>query len=282
MVNTVALADTTIKSIVKNTPVNLKQYGNPNAPVPKIPLIKFTVAWFTEFVRLLLPLGVDGIEEEEEDARCCSKFFVGELLLSPNNSSSYPNDFVVAPSLGENPPLAFPRLLNDAVLLLSSEDRTTLLSLIFPADEAEVVFAEEEEEEEPLIKFSLMFPKKKSNTPPPPPSPTFPSLSLSDIKKPPPVSFLSRPSLCVCVFARARSRERERGRKSCLSPFEEFLNPKHRNKEKRKVFMSEIIAPDTRERSKTPARFFFPRKKEEEEKLARSLARSCVCVRDRF
>jgi hypothetical protein len=212
VVNTVALADTTIKSVVKNTPVNLKQYGNPNAPVPKIPLIKFTVAWFTEFVRLLLPLGVDGIEEEEEDARCCSKLFVGELLI-PNNSSSYPNDVVVAPSLGENPPLAFPRLLNDALLLLSSEDRTTLLSLIFPADEADVVFAEEEEEEEePLIKFSLMFPKKKSNTPPPPPLPTSPSLSLSDIKKPPPVSFLSRPSLSPREIARARSRERERER----------------------------------------------------------------------
>jgi len=170
---------------------------------------------------------VDGIEEEEEDARCCSKLFVGELLI-PNNSSSYPNDVVVAPSLGENPPLAFPRLLNDALLLLlSSEDRTTLLSLIFPADEADVVFAEEEEEvEEPLIKFSLMFPKKKSNTPPPPPPlPTSPSLSLSDIKKPPPVSFLSRPSLSPRVIAVERERERERNRELLSQLFSEKKLP---------------------------------------------------------
>jgi hypothetical protein len=70
VVNIVEHAETIINIVVKNTPVNLKQYGKPNAPVPNMPLIKFTVAWFTEFVLLLLlfskppPFGVDGIELE--------------------------------------------------------------------------------------------------------------------------------------------------------------------------------------------------------------------------
>tara|TARA_B100000405_G_scaffold299721_1_gene258429 strand:- start:213 stop:836 length:624 start_codon:yes stop_codon:yes gene_type:complete len=123
----VAHAETTINVVVKNTPVSLKQYGNPSAPVPKIPFIKFTVAWFTEFV-LLLFFGVDGTDAFFSTP----PLFVtvgdfdpppppppppplpGALPLAPNSSSSYPND---PPSPLGDPPLVVvpcpPRRRND-------------------------------------------------------------------------------------------------------------------------------------------------------------------------
>ena len=100
----VAHAETTINVVVKNTPVSLKQYGNPSAPVPKIPFIKFTVAWFTEFV-LLLFFGVDGTDAFFSTPLLfvpVGDFDPPALPLAPNSSSSYPND---PPSPLGDPPL---------------------------------------------------------------------------------------------------------------------------------------------------------------------------------
>jgi len=120
----VAHAETTINVVVKNTPVSLKQYGNPSAPVPKIPFIKFTVAWFTEFV-LLLFFGVDGTDAffstpplfvtvgDFDPPPPPPPPLPGALPLAPNSSSSYPND---PPSPLGDPPLVVacpPRRRND-------------------------------------------------------------------------------------------------------------------------------------------------------------------------